>query len=106
MPKLILGEGKKPKPHLILHGVDKAPIRAEIFQHNRQINNGINRCWMCGKRVHEIVHDNLAELFAGEWDHIRNISGERCDCPENGRVACHNCHTERHPQPRLGKRDG
>jgi hypothetical protein len=48
----------------------------------------------------------IGQLYwlSGDWDHIRNAPGERCDCPENGRVACRNCHRERHPMPRFTKR--
>jgi hypothetical protein len=39
----------------------------------------------------------------GEWDHIRNKPGERCDCPENGMVVAPKAHRERHLKPQFGK---
>lgn len=110
--KVIKGECTEPKAHLILYGEDKGPIRAEIFRHNREANGGFNKCWKCLRPVCENLQD-VADLCSkmpanphdliGEWDHIRNKAGERCDCPENGRVACRQCHKERHPQTRFGK---
>lgn len=87
--------------HFILFGKDKAPVRAEIFRRNREANGGENRCWNCGTSVFEVAPDEFCFAYVGEWDHIRNGAGERCDCPENGRVACRRCHRERHPQPRF-----
>lgn len=92
--KLIVGECDQPMYHIIAYGEDKAPIRAEIFRRNREENGGVNRCWKCRKRVTEQT---------GEWDHIRNKPGERCDCPENGRVACRDCHRLRHTRIMSGK---
>ena len=106
-PKAIKGECDEPKPHLLLQGKDKGPIRAEIFRRNREENGGLNRCWKCKRHVFE---ENLywsgpdGVVRSGEWDHIRNKPGERCDCPENGRVACRECHKERHPRPQFGPR--
>jgi hypothetical protein len=105
-PKIIKGECDEPRPHLLLEGVDKGPIRAEIFRRNRKANDGFCKCWKCGTQVFEEI-DPLGSVrdlkWRGEWDHIRNKAGERCDCPENGRVACRKCHKERHPQPQFGK---
>lgn len=100
------------KPHLILYGDDKGPVRAEIFRRNREANGGTNRCWKCKCVVYE--NEEAAQMAAppnfimkwwsrGEWDHIRNKSGQRCDCPENGRVGCRSCHKERHPRVKLGE---
>jgi hypothetical protein len=97
------GETFAPKPHLILYGKDKGPIRAEIFRRNREANGGVNRCWNCSKQVYEAVRYEEANYFLGEWDHIRNKPGERCDCCENGRVSCRACHSERHPRPKFRK---
>jgi hypothetical protein len=102
-PKIIKGECTEPKAHLLLIGEDKASIRAEIFRRNREENDGENRCWNCGTSVFEIAPDEFCFAYVGEWDHIRNKPGERCDCVENGRVACQSCHLERHPRPRWGK---
>lgn len=102
LPKIIKGECTEPKPHLVLFGVDKGPVRAEIFRLNRLKNGGVNRCWKCNRPVAEYPRD-LDELFdntpRGDWDHVRNASGERCDCESNGRVACRQCHSERHLRP-------
>lgn len=86
--------------HLVLYGFeDKAPIRAAIFRRNREKHHlagmSINRCEECGHRVFE---GDEWPSRRGEWDHVRNGSGERCDCPENGRVLCQECHRHRHPQ--------
>ncbi len=103
-PKIIKGECEKPEPHLILYGKDKGPIRAEIFRRNREANGGVNRCWKCSKQVFEFITSDGVEEWRGEWDHIRNKPGERCDCPANGRVVCRKCHSDRHPRPMLGAR--
>jgi hypothetical protein len=102
-PKIIKGECDRPKAHLVLYGEhDKGIIRAEIFRENRQANGGINRCWNCGQAVLE--HETWITMELGEWDHIRNKPGERCDCVANGRVSCRECHRKRHPRPMLGQR--
>jgi hypothetical protein len=107
LPKVITGDCDEPKPHLILYGVDKAPIRAEIFRRNREANGGVNRCWKCNRPVAEYPRDVTDEIYdstpRGEWDHRRNKAGQRCDCVSNGRVACHKCHSERHPQTQFGR---
>jgi hypothetical protein len=98
-PKIIVGECETPEHHIIAYGKDKGPIRAEIFRRNREGNGGVNRCWKCNRFVREDLMDSYGgALSRGEWDHIRNKDGERCDDPENGRVACRQCHFERHPQ--------
>lgn len=103
LPKLIKGESDLPKAHLVLYGKeDKARVRAEIFRRNREENGGNNKCWKCGCPLYEIATWNGGPV--GEWDHIRNKPGERCDCPENGRVACRACHKPRHPQVQFGRR--
>ena len=94
MPKAIEGGCAEPKPHLLLHGDDKAPIRAEIFRRNREANGGICKCVKCGRRVYEEAV--FPDPERGEWHHIRNKSGERCDCPENGEVRCSFCHRQAH----------
>jgi hypothetical protein len=100
-PKAINGECDVPRPHVVLYGrADKARVRKIIFEKNRQENGGINRCWNCRKLVLEKAHEMFAAHFCGEWDHIRNKPGERCDCPDNGRVACPTCHRQRHVRPR------
>ncbi len=101
-PKIIAGECEMAEHHIIAYGVDKGPIRAEIFRRNREVNGSENRCWKCGTSVFEIAPDEFCFAYVGEWDHIRNKAGERCDCPENGRVACRGCHSERHPQVKFG----
>lgn len=90
--------GDEAVPHLILYGLDKGPIRAEIFRRDRENHHlagmDINRCRNCGKRVFESgwIGRN------GEWDHILSKAGQRCDCPENGRVVCRACHRASHKQ--------
>jgi hypothetical protein len=88
--------------HIIAYGKDKAPIRAEIFRRNREANGGFCKCWKCGLMVYELVYADVWNMPLGQWDHVRNKDGERCDCPENGRVSCEECHTERHVRPRWG----
>jgi hypothetical protein len=91
--------------HLILYGRDLGPIRAEIFKRNREANGGINRCWKCGITVFEFPpeHEWYANRQIGQWHHIRNKPGTRCDCPENGVVSCSGeCHREEHPQVHFG----
>src|ERR1700674_163114 len=90
LPKIIKGECTEPKPHVILFGEDKAPVRAEIFRRNREENRtrdgAPNRCWKCHAQVFEHRMEGWTEELlspSGEWDHIRNKPGERCDCPEN-----------------------
>lgn len=84
LPKVIRGEGNgRPRPHLILYGADKTPVRQQIFDANRKTHGGINRCWSCNR---------AGSWSTLEWDHIRNKSGQRCDCVQNGRLACPNCH--------------
>jgi hypothetical protein len=102
-----LGRTHEMRPHLILYGQDKAPIRAEIFQRNREANGGVNRCVKCGTEVFEMMlvdyRDDGQVIRRGEWHHVRNKPGERCDCPENGEVICGGplgCHRDEHPQPR------
>src|ERR1700674_1539408 len=103
-PKIIKGECAEPRPHLILYGVDKAPIRAEIFKRNREKHKLtiLSICETCGELVQEF-DDGASPYPLGEWAHVRNKPGERCDCPENGRVACRACHSERHPKPQFGR---
>lgn len=106
--KRIVGEwNDEPHTHLVLFGQDdKGVVRAIIFERNREENGGINRCWKCGAEVLEFVQYASTEHYLGEWDHIRNKAGERCDCPENGRVACRSCHRERHVQTQFSKKGG
>lgn len=94
------------EPHLILarDAREKGPIRAEIFRRNREANGGLNRCWKCGVLVFEFIplHYVRREKF-GEWHHVHNKPGERCDCPENGAVSCAECHKEIHVQVEWSK---
>lgn len=89
-------------PHLILYGrLDKGPVRAKIFQRNRaQFRDGYPRCAKCNR----IVSESSESRCGGEWHHIRNKPGERCDCPENGEVLCHRCHRPEHPQTKFTRR--
>lgn len=108
LPKVIEGECTEPQPHLILYGEkDKGVVRAEIFRLNRLENDGVNRCWKCKRPVAEYPTD-LDEMLGntpqGDWDHIRNSPGTRCDCESNGRVSCRACHSERHLQVKFGKK--
>lgn len=108
LPKRIDGEGPRDyaelfydlRPHLILYGVDKAPIRAEIFRRNREENGGENRCWKCGQIVFEDAPEGA--YYRGQWHHLRNKPGMRCDCVFNGVVSCSGtCHQTEHVQVQL-----
>lgn len=103
-PKVIVGECDTPQPHLLLYGDDKGPIRAEIFRRNREANNGVNRCWKCWRLLHESEDERLFDgrYPVGEWHHVRNKPGERCDDPENGAVSCPDCHRDEHVQVQFG----
>jgi hypothetical protein len=91
----IIVNGCPNRNHLVLYGrEDKAPIRAEIFRRNRELWNGVNRCMQCRKQTWE---------DSGEWDHIENKPGKRCDCPENGQVLCSGCHKKKHVHVMSGK---
>ncbi|SRR6266576_3051848 len=109
LPKIINGESFQPKPHVIAYGKDIAPIRAEIFRLDRLKNGGVNRCWKCGGKVIENVEEELMLGWSppnnarGEWDHVRNKPGTRCDDIENARVSCHSCHSERHLRPQFSQ---
>ena len=105
LPKLIVGECTEPKAHMILFGKDKATIRIQIFRINRDCN-GNNHCWKCKMIVYEYRESVAAACpNAGEWDHIRNKPGTRCDCIANARVACRHCHSERHPKPQFRQKE-
>jgi hypothetical protein len=99
-PKAIKGECDVPRPHLVLYGFeDKTRVRKIIFDKNRQESrDGFAHCWECGCLVGE--ETSGLGFPRGEWDHIRNNAGQRCDCPENGRVACPACHRQRHVRVR------
>ena len=103
-PKIIKGECEEARPHLLLAGVDKAPVRAEIFRRNREKNGGVNRCVKCNILLLE--HSPVIDRYGlGEWHHIRKKPGQRCDCPENGEVVCggrSGCHRKLHPQVQFG----
>lgn len=101
-PKAIPGECDEPRPHLILYGQDKRMMRSTIFQHNREKNHGTTRCAECNRRVWEEGAAGRG-ILAGEWHHVRNKGGERCDCQENGEVRCRECHGREHPKPQFGQ---
>jgi hypothetical protein len=63
----------------------------------------VNRCEKCNLLVWEMEMDGDGFWGPGEWHHIRNTAGERCDCPENGQVLCTSCHREGHPRTMSGK---
>jgi hypothetical protein len=94
--------GPDEESHLILYGKkDKGIVRAEIFRRNRaQFRDGYPRCAKCNR----IVSESSESSCGGEWHHIRNKPGERCDCPENGEVLCRRCHRPEHPQTKFTKR--
>ncbi len=106
-PKAIKGENMDgPAPHLLLGPKDKGRMRVQIFLRNRQKHGGINRCDECSHPVIEFKEDifNIQQR-PGEWDHIRNQPGTRCDCIDNARVLCggrEGCHSKRHLRPRFG----
>ena len=81
-------------PHLILYGIDKGVIRHMLFEESRRAN-GDARCRKCGCRVSENQYGTLPD---GEWDHIENSPGLRCDCCVNGQILCPTCHRPKHPQ--------
>jgi DNA-directed RNA polymerase subunit RPC12/RpoP len=90
-----------PDQHIIAYGKDKIRIRAEIFKRNAAANGNTYRCAECGK---ELVEDAaIGDPCRGEWHHLNNKPGMRCDCPENGRVLCRGCHVKRHPRIMSGK---
>jgi 5-methylcytosine-specific restriction endonuclease McrA len=81
--------------HLILFGVDKSNMRAEVFRQNRaKYRDGYPRCDECNR----IVSEQAEAGQAGEWDHILNQPGTRCDCPENAQILCRTCHVKKHPR--------
>jgi hypothetical protein len=105
LPKVTSHTNGKAVPHILAFGIDKEKLRAEIFRRNRQAHGGVNRCVECHNEVYE---DTTEEEFKGwsvpwnkigEWHHIRNKPGERCDCVENGEVRCKRCHSKEHPKP-------
>lgn len=105
-----LGRTYELRPHLVLYGDDKGPIRAEIFRRNREANDGLLLCWKCRNPVVEYPEDDWRDQdikriasMMGEWHHVRNKPGERCDCPENGIVSCSACHKPEHPQTQFGR---
>lgn len=108
-PKQISGHGGA---HLILSKRDPSyaqqigEARAAVFRCNREANGGVNRCWRCKVVVNPHPHVDIIIPYTprGEWDHIRNKPGERCDCPENGRVLCQTCHRKRHPKPQFTRK--
>lgn len=103
-PKFIEGDGEE--AHLLLYGkADKGAIRAEIFRRNREANAGVNKCVECGMQVYEFITTTELERRRGDWDHIRNKPGERCDCPENGQVLCVDCHRKKHVRVLSGKKE-
>ena len=107
-PKAIKGECDEPRSHLLLEGLDKGPIRAEIFRRNREVNHnvvgGTAHCWNCGRTVFETLPESIAKVeLIGQWDHIRNKPGERCDCPENGARCLLDLSQRTHPQTQFGK---
>jgi hypothetical protein len=69
--------------HLLLAGEDKSRTRDEIFERDKGI------CTLC-----PVPH--YVGKIHGEWDHVRHMPWERCDCPSNGRVACKRSHVNRH----------
>jgi hypothetical protein len=66
-------------PHLILYGLDKEPIREEIYKRD----NG--DCVLCGRPL------TFQEM---EWHHVRNDHNNyrRCDCAAGGITTCRECH--------------
>lgn len=70
------------EPHVILYGLDKEAQRSRLFTRER------SRCQRCGKRV------NWSGEFweQGEWSHIEDKAGKKCDCLHNAELLCHDCH--------------
>lgn len=74
---------------LYLEGKDKSNQRWEVFEAAE------GTCWDCGV---------FASWETGQWDHIKNKPGERCDCLHNSRWSCAACHRKRHVQVGGSKR--
>lgn len=100
LPKVTPHTNGKEEPHLVLWGKDKGVIRKIIFHFNR-IMNGENRCHKCGAIVREYP-GNYGCAPVGHWHHVDDAPAERCDCPDNGRVACPKCHSDEHVKTQFG----
>lgn len=95
-PKLIPGENDEPEPHMLLWGADKTAARMKLFQREK------SRCQKCGR----IVTWNSGP-YGGEWMHERDKPWNKCDCPANASLRCHEHHqgpgTEHYKRrPRFG----
>jgi hypothetical protein len=85
------------EPHVILHGLDKEAQRRALFAREKSI------CQKCSIRVY--WEGPLWQV--GEWSHIEDSIGKKCDCLHNAELLCHNCHQgpgSKHylRRPRLG----
>jgi hypothetical protein len=70
------------EPHVILAGLDKEKQRRALFAREKSI------CQGCGRRVYWD-----GEIWQkGEWSHIKDKPGEKCDCDHNAQLLCHDCH--------------
>lgn len=102
-PKAIPGECEDPLPHLLLFGADKTKARMELFRRER------SRCQGCGL-VLVWGGEDSDDGMVGEWKHIRDKGWNKCDCPANAELSCHNCHqgpgaVHYQRRPQFGKRE-
>ena len=81
--------GEREQNHLVLYGEDKAIQRAVIADRDGFL------CRKCGKHV---------DCTEGEWHHVENSAGKRCDCQHNSEWRCKSCHSPlEHPQVQWSK---
>lgn len=81
--------------HLILYGKDVLPAREDAIRRSA-FRNGVARCQICGCLVNDHVSETAPNKL--ELDHILSKPWERCWCPENLRILCHKCHSEKHAE--------
>lgn len=89
--------------HFLLYGADKSWMREIIFRENREANGGFNVCWKCKVRVFE--HAEEGNPRRGQWHHLENKPGRRCDCKANSAVTCSSCHSSEHIKVRWSKNE-
>ena len=76
--------------HRLLHGKDKSAQRQLIYDRDGGM------CKLC-----PVPH--FVNWDEGEWHHIKNVPGERCDCTHNGAWACKTAHKKQHVHTRFGE---
>lgn len=85
-PKAIPGECETPQPHLLLYGADKTAQRMKLFQREN------NRCEVCNSVLSWGGEESYGDPFVGEWMHLRDKPWNKCDCPINASLRCHEHH--------------